>query len=184
MEFVFDEEKAAQAAAYLLRRHGEPMPYIKLIKLLYLADRKALIENGYPITGDRLVSMPKGPVLSQILDLITWESRDEGSEWRKHVSLPFNYLVMAIGSRDQGRLSDYDRSALDAVFDEFGRMDKWDVVDHAHTLPEWVDPDGSSRDIDPRVILREAGYTEEGIEDVEDAAAGIRSLDKLYASLR
>ena len=182
MEFVFDEQKAAQAAAYLLRRHGEPMPYIKLIKLLYLADRRALIETGYPITGDRLVSMPKGPVLSQILDLITWESRDEGSEWRKHVSLPFNYLVMAIGPRDQGRLSDYDRSALDAVFDEFGRMDKWDVVDHTHTLPEWVDPDGSPRDIDPRVILRDAGYSDDEIAQVEDEVAAVHWLRTNFAA--
>ena len=183
MEFVFDEQKAAQAAAYLLRRHGGPMPYIKLIKLLYLADRRALIETGYPITGDRLVSMPRGPVLSQILDLVTWESRDDGSAWRKYISLPSNYLVMAIGPRDEGRLSDHDREVLDAVFEEFGGMDKWDLVDHTHMLPEWVDPEGSSIDIDPRVILREAGYAEEGIEDIEDAIAGVRSLDNLYASL-
>ncbi len=184
MEFVFDEQKAAQAAAYLLRRHGEPMPYVKLIKLLYLADRRSLVETGYPITGDRLVSMPKGPVLSRILDLITWESRDEASPWRRHISLPSNYVVMAIGPHDEGRLSDYDREVLDAVFVEFGQMDKWDLVDLTHDLPEWVDPEGSSLDIDPRVILKDAGYTEEGIEDVEDAIAGVRSLDNLYASLR
>ena len=49
MEFFFDERKAAQAASVLLERHGGSMPYIKLIKLLYLADREALIESGLPI---------------------------------------------------------------------------------------------------------------------------------------
>ena len=39
------------------------MAYIKLIKLMYLADRRCLIETGFPITGDRMVSMPKGPEL-------------------------------------------------------------------------------------------------------------------------
>ena len=39
VEFIFDERKAAQAAAHLLRRHGSSMWDIKLIKLLYLADR-------------------------------------------------------------------------------------------------------------------------------------------------
>lgn len=182
MEFVFDEQKAAQAAAYLLRRQGEPMPYIKLIKLLYLADRKALIETGYPITGDRFVSMPHGPVLSQILDLITWGCRDEGSPWREHISLPSNYSVMAIGPHDEGSLSDYDRGLLDALLDEFGAMDHWDLVDHTHALPEWVDPEGSSIDIDPRVILRDAGYTDEGIEDVEDEAAAVRWLRTNFAA--
>ena len=176
MEFVFDEKRAAQAAAYLLRRHGEPMPYITLMKLLYLVDRKALIETGYPITGGRLVSMPKGPVLSQVLDLITWESRDEQTPWRQRVSLPSNYLVMAIGPRDDETLGDYDRSALDAVFQEFGHMDKWDLVDYTHTLPEWSDPKGSSAAIDPRVILRDAGYSEDEIVDVEEEVAAVHWL--------
>ena len=51
MKFVFDERKAAQAAAHLLHRHGGPMPYIKLIKLLYLADRRGLRRDGSPGYG-------------------------------------------------------------------------------------------------------------------------------------
>ena len=70
MEFFFDERKAAQAASVLLDRHEGRMPYIKLLKLLYLADREALIETGLPITGDRFVSLKFGPVLSRVLDLI------------------------------------------------------------------------------------------------------------------
>lgn len=182
MEFVFDEQKAAQAAAHLLRRHGEPMPYIKLIKLLYLADRRSLVETGYPITGDRLVSMPKGPVLSRVLDLITWESRGQDSDWIRHISLPSNYLVMAIGPHDEGRLSDHDRQVLDAVFDEFGKMDRWDLIDYTHDLPEWVDPEGSSRDIDPRVILREAGYSDDEIAEVEDEVAAVHWLRTNFAA--
>ena len=69
MEFVFNDRKTAQAAAWLLDRQEGRMPYLKLIKLLYLADRQSLIESGYPITGDRLVSMDRGPVLSRVLDL-------------------------------------------------------------------------------------------------------------------
>jgi len=49
------------------------MAYIKLIKLLYLADREALLRWGRPITTDCHVSMPKGPVVSQIYHLITDE---------------------------------------------------------------------------------------------------------------
>ena len=70
MRFLFDERKAAQAAVYLIKKRSDQINYMKLNKLLYLADRKALFEAGQPITGDRMVSMPKGPVLSDILDLI------------------------------------------------------------------------------------------------------------------
>ena len=46
MRFVFDERRAAQAAARLLDKHGGTMPWLKLVKLLYLADRAALVEGG------------------------------------------------------------------------------------------------------------------------------------------
>jgi uncharacterized phage-associated protein len=63
----FNERKATQAAAYLLKRRGGKMSYMKLIKLLYFADRVALSRFGRPITTDRYVSMDRGPVLSHIL---------------------------------------------------------------------------------------------------------------------
>ncbi len=47
------------------------MSYMKLIKLLYLADREALARWGRPITTDTYVAMKHGPVLSYILNLIT-----------------------------------------------------------------------------------------------------------------
>ena len=64
----FNEVKATQAAARLLRNRGGRMSYMKLIKLLYLADREALSRWGRPITTDKYVSMDKGPVLSRVLD--------------------------------------------------------------------------------------------------------------------
>ncbi|WP_252150197.1 hypothetical protein, partial [Escherichia coli] len=40
--FMFNEEKVAQMAAYLLKKHGGSMRFIKLMKLMYLSDRKAM----------------------------------------------------------------------------------------------------------------------------------------------
>jgi uncharacterized phage-associated protein len=70
MKLLFNEAKATQAAARLLKLRGGSMSYIKLMKLLYLADREALIRWGRPITTDRYVSMDNGPVLSRIYNLI------------------------------------------------------------------------------------------------------------------
>jgi uncharacterized phage-associated protein len=47
------------------------MSYMKLIKLLYLAGREALARWGRPIPTDTYVATKHGPVLSQVLDLIT-----------------------------------------------------------------------------------------------------------------
>src|SRR5947199_6070444 len=90
----FREDKTTQAAARLLKRRGGRMPYLSLIKLLYFADRKALLELGRPISYDLFVSMPHGPVLSRTLDLITGEPDPKNpSYWGKYISEPENYHV-------------------------------------------------------------------------------------------
>ena len=68
MQLKYREDGSTQAAARLLKRAGGPMSHMKLIKLLYLADRRALVRWGRPITCDWYVSMPQGPVPSFTLD--------------------------------------------------------------------------------------------------------------------
>ena len=46
LNLSFDESKATEAAVFLLSRSDQTMNYMKLIKLLYLADREALIRWG------------------------------------------------------------------------------------------------------------------------------------------
>ncbi len=73
MRLRFNERKATQAAAHLLKLRGGEMSFMKLINLLYLADRSALLQWVRPITTDSYVSMDRGPVLSRVLDLATVE---------------------------------------------------------------------------------------------------------------
>lgn len=185
MEFVFDERKTAQAAAHLLHRHGDPMPYIKLIKLLYLADRRALVETGHPVTGDRLISMKNGPVLSTTLDLIRQTGGRGRSIWHEYVSDPdARYAVTAtcplVLDEADDELSEYERSLLDAISLEFGGADEWDLVSYTHTLPEWSDPRGSSSAIDPRTILKSEGFTRKEIAAVESEVTAFHDLHTRY----
>jgi uncharacterized phage-associated protein len=172
MRFPFNERKAGQAAAYLLQKHGGRLNYMKLIKLLYLSDRTALVKRGYPITGDRMVSMPKGPVLSGILDLINWgEKREEHSIWLEYISAPEGYDVkLATTSQEYDDLSDRDRQILDEIDAEYGKVEKWALVDLMHGLPEWEDPRGSSIPIDPAQILRAVGRSEREIRTMAENA--------------
>src|SRR6266436_1981672 len=97
MRVRFNERKATQAAARLLKLRGARMSYMKLIKLLYLADRTALLRWGRPITTDNFVSMDRGPVLSRMLDLATEEILPgQTSVWAHHISEPEHYSVRLI----------------------------------------------------------------------------------------
>ena len=70
MRYSFREEKATQAAALLLGCGGGHMNFMKLVKLIYLADREALIKLGRHITLDQLCSLRYGPIVSNTLNLI------------------------------------------------------------------------------------------------------------------
>jgi len=171
MRFIFDERKAAQAAAYLLQRHGGHLNYMKLIKLLYLADRRALVDRGLPITGDRMVSMQKGPVLSGVLDLINWGSIDEQSPWLEYISPPSDYEVHVLNPDAECKaLSRYEKGLLVEIDERFGEFDRWSLVRYTHTLPEWRDPKGSSFPIDPADILRLENRPEKEITEFKEEA--------------
>ena len=90
---MFSEQRVAQMAAYLLQKRGGRMAYIKLLKLLYLTDREAMMKWGESISGDCFVSMPHGPVLSQTYDLIRGFGSSVEDGWDFWVKDEDNYEV-------------------------------------------------------------------------------------------
>ena len=58
------------------------MEYIKLIKLMYLADRTSILEADYPITGDTFYALKKGPIVSRVMNFIRGKKRD--ATWSGH----------------------------------------------------------------------------------------------------
>lgn len=180
MNLRYRQERATQAAARLLQLRGGRMSYLKLLKLLYLADRKSLVEHGRPITFDRFVSMDHGPVLSQTYNLIVAEEPpDKRSYWREFISEPEHYEVHLLKEAPSGELSAAQEGVLGEVFAEFGHLSRWELVKFTHTLPEWVDPQGSSIPIAIRDVLRASGLDEEEAEAVEGDLAGEDALERL-----
>lgn len=183
MRFVFDDRKTAQAASYLVSLNGGRLNYMVLVKLLYLSDRQALIETGAPITGDRMVAMPHGPVLSCTYDLINMGApeHEESSPWYEYLTEPSGYEVRAKKDAETDELSAYEIGVLEQTFQRFGRMNKWTLRDYTHTLPEWSDPQGASFPIDPVDILRSAGCADSEVAEIVREAEEIwfmRMLDK------
>lgn len=171
IRFPFNEKKTAQAAAHLLRRHGGALNYMVLIKLLYLADREALVDSGLPITGDKPFSLPHGPVLSMVLDLVTMGRSGAGSDWFDYISEPVNYLVNLVrDDPEEDELSEYENGVLDGIDQKFGALNRWQLSDLTHELPEWEDPKGSSRPIELETILASAGKSPEEIEQITSEA--------------
>lgn len=179
----FREDKATQAAALLLTWAGGSMNYMKLIKLLYLGDRTALLRWGRPISFARAVSMKHGPVLSEVLNLIN-EGSAPGAEpiWSRTISAPANYEVRLNAACEAEDLSDAEEAVLREVYDEYGPIHHWDLVDRLHKeLPEWT-PTVSSIPIDPQDILLREGYTKAQADEIVDELEMLAMLERATAT--
>ena len=183
MNLRFREAKTTQTAARLLKLRGGSMSYMKLIKLLYLVDREALLRWGRPVTGDRYVSMDRGPVLSRTLNLITEEPcPGEDSTWAHHISKPQNYEVQLSKDAPQDELSEAEAQLIEEIFGKFGTMSRWDLVEFVHQLPEWQNPEGSAIPIQYRDILRAGGKTDAEITAILQEIDSLAMADALLPS--
>ena len=179
MELPFDEGKTTQAATLFLNLHGGQMSYMKLIKLLYLADRTSLLRFGKPITMDRWYSMKHGPVLSTVLNLITDPSQvDSDGPWSQFISPPLGNWEVRLLTMDlrNDRLSSAEENLIMEIYREYGHYNRWDLVEILHQgkiAPEWKNPGGNSR---IPITLYDILTTEMDSEEAEMAEHELRSL--------
>lgn len=137
-QFQFHFDRSLQAAAYLLGKvKCHEMPYIHLLKMLYIADREFLAEHGYMITGDKVVAMEHGPVLSNVLNLINGYKSKSGN-WQRFLKTKKKTFTVRL-SQDPG-IDDLSRAImikLDDVFERYGTLEPFQVVQLTHEFPEW-----------------------------------------------
>lgn len=142
--YIFNEGKAAEAAAYLLSLNDGRLPYLKLIKLLYISDRRALTMYHASITTSSYYSMKFGPVTSEILDRIKHpEDFPEDGYWNSAMDKD-GYDICLKTEFKPYFLSEAEREILAAVDSDCKDMEKFEIADFTHSFAEWRDP-GDSR---------------------------------------
>lgn len=185
---MFTGETIGQMAAYFMdKEEKRQMDVLKLIKLLYLADRESVDRYSEPISFDKMVSMDHGPVLSRTLNLINgFESGKDADQWNAWVSDRNSHKVSLkkTVSRDRlDHLSDADIEVLAAVWNEFGHMNKWQIRDYTHScLDEWRDPDGSSIPISEVQLLQALGRSQNEAKEIAQAICDQRGIDHLIST--
>jgi hypothetical protein len=185
VKLPFNEAKAAEAAAHLLKLRGAPMSYVKLIKLLYLVDREALLRFGRPVTTDRYILTDKGPGLSQVNDLITADSVAP-SDWSNYIStLQGDFEVELRKEAPLTELSEAEAELIEAIFVDFGKKTRWELIEYSQTLPEWHDPQGTKIPLDYADILKAGGKSpsevDEIVSELESLGAVIAYLEPWYS---
>jgi uncharacterized phage-associated protein len=136
MHLRFSFERTLQASAYLLRLDGKRMGYLRLLKLLYIADREWLAESGESITGDRAYAMKYGPVLSSTYDLIKGNGSKAGI-WDDHIHTD-GYAVELVADPGRDELSKGIIKKLADVTERYRNIDDWELSEHTHQFREWA----------------------------------------------
>ncbi len=160
---IFSEQKVAQMAAFFLTRRNGPMSHMKLMKLLYLADRENMARFDVPMSDDFQCNMKNGPVLSSTLNLMNGNIHHEA--WSALISPISNYevtLLKTVHDWDElDELSKSDLSILEYVFQSHGKKKRWDIVEYTHELPEWKHPGNSSVPIDQVLTFKAFGCSDD-----------------------
>jgi uncharacterized phage-associated protein len=182
MLIPFDILKVAQACAVLLK--SEPsrrMSRLRLLKVLYIADREYLAERGRPITGDRVAAMDHGPVLSRTYDLI--KGTDPGTAtWCRN--------LRTLGARDVelgedpgvGKLSRFEIEKLQRVATRLADLDDWSVAELTPDFPEWeknVPAKGTSKPIPLDDLLAATGRLDQKESLLADERA-LQAADHIF----
>jgi uncharacterized phage-associated protein len=139
--FEFQYDKAIEAMAYIVDRYRS-IDKVKLMKLMYIADKDSFLAHGVPITGDRQCAMPYGPVPSACLKLINGEyylnvfDEDQANQAFKYFHVE-DHTVFLRSKPKSDLLTDHDQNVLDAVMREHGDKGTWVLVRETHQYPEY-----------------------------------------------
>jgi uncharacterized phage-associated protein len=181
MTFRFNFEKTLQATGILLSLDEKRMDRIRLLKLLYIADRELLAEVGRPLTGDPPVAMKYGPVPSTVYDLVKGVA-GRTTEWSRHI-VSTDYSVALREDPGRGKLSKREIEKLIEVTERYRGLDDFELSELTHSFPEWAKhyKEDTSIPIPWGEILEAQGKGELGEVVERDEAAG-RFLDAVFGN--
>ncbi|NLS93394.1 MAG: SocA family protein [Planctomycetaceae bacterium] len=143
---------------------------LRLLKLLYIAERESIQETGHPILGSTVVAMPHGPLHSKALDLIKGVHRQE-PQWSA-VFHNDGYMVVRLHDPGRSRLSRYEIEKLTEVSERYADKDDWEVARITEQFPEYKScySEGSSREIPLDAIVDALGRSDDKTAILQDAA--------------
>ena len=112
----FKSEKSAQMAAYFAVKAGGTIEKLKLIKLIYLSERRFISEFRHPMLYDELYSLPHGPICSSTLNGIDGIIHED--IWDNYIARNGNVVVARKNfERDEfDELSDAELKIIDAIW--------------------------------------------------------------------
>ena len=184
VNFLFDITKATEVACQLLKREGGSINIMKLIKLVYLLDRLSVARRGIPVVGGAYFSLPNGPITSELLDLVNsgclWGVKE--CHWDEFISDRANHEVKMVKEASREHISDAEMDLIDAVYQEHGQKDQWQLRDWCHEhCDEWTPLEQGRERIAFGRIARALGKSDDQIARLSEQAEELHFLSTAFA---
>lgn len=175
----FSYKKAVQALNYFASKEKDSkIDKLKVIKLIYLADRLHLRKYGRPITNDRYWAMPLGPVGSSVKDIAEisgFLAEDESEYVSSFLSKEGKFDLKSNKGVDASVFSPSDIDALHIIQETYGLFPTNKLIDEVHKFPEWKKFENS---LSSKITSREAMDYYDFFKDREDGKKDVFTLSK------
>lgn len=170
----YKARKAAQLCAHFALQEGLAIDKLKLIKLIYLAERKCLEDWHRPMLFDELFSLPHGPICSSTLNGI--DGRYPKSVWDEYIARHGNRVVPVkkFTREDFDEISDAEFDVIDVVWKQFGSLSASRLRNFTHdNCAEYTETSGRIP-ISYKEILEAIGMPLEDADAIERDISGLR----------
>lgn len=148
IEIEVSERLATQMAVAFIAKANRPVGWLKLVKLMYLAEREAMRRFLLPIIGDDIFAMRHGMASSNTARLAQGKGEAYG-EWSQHIVRTAQGLGIRKGVSTESLdcLSEDDLGVIQSVWDDYGDKNQDELVHVVHhRLPEWIEHWGNVAD--------------------------------------
>jgi hypothetical protein len=161
----YNEEKATQVAAYLLKQNDGSMGLLRFTKIMYNIQREAMRKYSFPVTYDSLCSMGEGQVLSNTYD----NSKPENKRriWDKYIGRKDDILYLKLES-PTSQLSKVEKRLIVEVFNRDKGKSLSQLIKEHHDYQEWIDPGESSIPTDYEDLLKALGKKKDEIDEIKN----------------
>lgn len=180
MHFPVNDKKATDAVSRLLEKSGGEAEYLRVVKLVYLADRDSIIRRGLPIVGGSYFSMRCGPAVGEVMNFANRSLAAKG--WNEHISPRYGNVLRLTNPSEYSSLSQSEIDILDGVVEEHASRSTSELVRWCHHYcREYERVFWGRKDIQVESILRAGGKTADRIHRVVSEAADRADLVALLA---
>lgn len=175
----FRSRKAAQICAYYASQNKGTIEKLKLIKLIYLTERKFLASYHHPMLYDEYYSLPHGPICSSTLNGIDGIIHKE--LWNEYIARNGNIVVAVkvVCRDDLDEVSDAEMEVLGDVWHTFSHLTASQIRNYTHdNCSEYTETDKARIPITYHQIFEALGE-----ENADEIATEIQDMVKLEGIL-